>query len=224
MSLSRGWARATAHPWNDEGGVALRLLRGSSDFLRQAALQMDRLEPDRVYSPALYRGPARSWRRAGFVPAAELVVMERPLGAPLPSPPFAAAAAVEPDWDQIVAVDKSAFEGWWAMGRHGLIEATEATPRFTVLTVRSGPVLAGYALVGAQLAVSFLQRVAVRPEQRGRGIGVSLVRQALLWAGGTGARAMVLNVRPDNGEARRLYRREGFSETGASLQVLRFGS
>ena len=55
-----------------------------------------------------------------------------------------------------------------------------------------------------------LNRVIVRPDVRGKGIGASLVRAGLDWASAVGARRMLLEVRPDNITAVALYRRLGF--------------
>lgn len=222
IELTRGWARATARPWNDEEGVAVRLHRGTADFLRAVALRADGFDPGRVYSPALYPGSTRVWQRVGFSPVARLGVMERPLGRAIPEPGVDATVEPDPDWDQITALDGEAFEGWWRMGRDGLEEAMAATTRAAVLTVRTGVALVGYALVGAQMDVAFLQRVAVTPSAGGRGVGTSLVRHALYWGRRQRARVMVLNVRSENDRARRLYGREGFEDTGGSLVVLRF--
>ena len=56
-----------------------------------------------------------------------------------------------------------------------------------------------------------LHRVIVRPDARGQGIGASLVRAGIDWAGAVGARRMLLEVRPDNEAAVALYRRLGFA-------------
>ncbi len=56
-----------------------------------------------------------------------------------------------------------------------------------------------------------LLRVVVHPEARGQGIGGSLLRAGMEWAAALGAQQMLLEVRPDNEAALRLYQRHGFA-------------
>lgn len=118
-------------------------------------------------------------------------------------------------------IDRLAFQGFWRMSPAGLTEAMSSTARSVVLTVGDTEIL-GYAIVGAQWNVSYLQRIAVRPEQAGKNVGSDLVRAALAWARKTSAQTMVLNVRNENARARRLYSKEGFAPTGTALRILRY--
>lgn len=222
MTLRRGWAKAVARPWNDDvADATVRLERGSSDFLRAVAEHLAPLGSGSVYSPALYAGATRVWSRAGFARFGRLEVMECELANPAELDDSIRAWA-DPDWDEVVGVDRLAFEGFWRMSKDGLVEAMEATPRSAVFQALSGGELAGYALVGAQMGLSFLQRVAVAPAFSGQGLGASLVRASQAWGRRAGARIMILNLRPENDRARRLYEREGFRGGGSSLQLLRF--
>jgi ribosomal protein S18 acetylase RimI-like enzyme len=108
------------------------------------------------------------------------------------------------------------------MGAGGLVEAFRATPRSVVVEARQDGKLAGYAMIGSQAGSCFVQRVAVDPTSRGRGLGSALLNRSEAWARRVGAVTMILNVRPDNEQARNLYKRHGFQDTVARLHVLSF--
>jgi putative acetyltransferase len=56
--------------------------------------------------------------------------------------------------------------------------------------------------------------IAVAADERGRGVGRSLMESALEWAKGVGIEKVVLSVYPHNDAAIRLYRSFGFAEEG----------
>lgn len=146
--------------------------------------------------------------------------MERPLNLPTKQPGVAITSTTNPPWPQVVDLDHRAFHGMWRMSEIGLKEALAATGTATVLLAGEESRIDGYALVGSQWGISYLHRIAVDPSRRGEGIGTELVRAALGWARGTLSRVIVLNVRPANEGARRLYEREGFTPTGHDLHLL----
>jgi len=200
----------------------IRLERGGAEFLGAVTERMLEMGVAGCYSPALYEGSTRVWRRAGYHDYAKLVVMERSLdakthrrdGHPIMAEP-------EPDWDAVLEIDRLAFAGFWGMSRNGLIEA-HATNRVTTLLVATGEDhVRGYAIVGTQWGVTYLHRIAVRPDAAGKGVGSSLLAAAVDWGAGSGGRTMILNVRAENHKARELYERSGFSDTGTGLLVLR---
>ena len=223
VTIRKGWAKASARPWNDDvPDATVRLERGSSEFLHAVAGYLAPLGSGSVYSPALYPSAARVWARAGFDRFSRLVVMEGVLEGGSPVPEHSIQSSDDADWSEVVRVDRLAFDGFWRMSQAGLLEAMRTTPRSVVLHARFDRHLAGYALVGSQMSLSFLQRVAVDPDFSGRGVGTSLVRAAKIWARRSGARIMVLNLRPGNEKARHLYEREGFKASDTGLQLLRF--
>lgn len=224
VTIRKGWAKAVARPWNDDvTDPAVRLERGSGEFLRSVAELLAPMGSGSVYSPALYPEASGVWTKAGFTSFGRLQVMELPIGPGITPPKHPIQTTRTPDWERLVALDKTAFEGFWRMGQAGLVEAMRATPRSVVLEAHLDGTLAGYSLAGAQTMLSFLQRVAVAPEFAGKGVGTSLVRASLAWAAARGSRVMVLNLRPDNDRARRLYEREGFEMRDIHLELLRFG-
>lgn len=176
-----------------------------------------------MLSPPLYRSATSVWRRTGYEERHRLEILERALGVPVPEPTMPITWTSHPPWAEIVDLDHRAFAGMWRMSEIGLREALGSTRTAAVL-VAGAEDIEGYALVGTDLGVSYLHRIAVAPSSRGRGIGADLVREALIWARGTLSQVMVLNVRPVNEPARRLYVREGFTPTGHDLYLLGFGT
>lgn len=222
VTLRRGWSRATARPWNKATGIGtLRLIRGSASFLAAASEWTAGTANGTVLSPALYSSATRAWKKAGYQPMLQLSIMETNLGPTKPDSERVDRFEGE-DLSPLAQLDHLAFDTFWHMDEAGLREALLATPRAVVFQARVDDSLAGYAIVGSQLGISFLQRIAVSPQHQGGGIGSDLLKAAMAWAGGSGAATMVLNVRDDNEEARRLYLKHGFASTRTALRVLRY--
>jgi [ribosomal protein S18]-alanine N-acetyltransferase len=200
---------------------SLRLLRGNSGFLSEATEWVARAADGQVLSPALYPTAVRIWERAGYRELLRLNVMEKAVRPSSETPGWITTTA-EPDFGALEAVDRTAFDRFWHMGAGGLVEAFRATPRSVVVEARQDGKLAGYAMIGSQAGSCFVQRVAVDPTSRGRGLGSALLNRSEAWARRVGAVTMILNVRPDNEQARNLYKRHGFQDTVARLHVLSF--
>jgi GNAT superfamily N-acetyltransferase len=220
LVITRGWSRAEARPWNDStAGTQLRLIRGSAGFLSDCAglLVADGARP--VNSPALFPGMADAYRRAGFSEIAALLVMEHQLdgGVSTELPPES-----EPDWENIVRIDNASFEPFWRLGRLGLEEASAATRRSTVISAGSEGRVTGFAIVGAEHGVSYLQRLAVEPKARGLGTGRLLIARAKTWARRHRAGVMMLNVKAGAEAARALYSTSGFRDTGSAILLMRW--
>lgn len=223
ITLRAGWFRAHARPWNEViSDPMVRLERGGTEFLIATVRRLGDLGVEGVFSPALYPGSSGVWKRSGFEPYARLDVMERSVDAGAPD---TAREDVrqdpDPDWDRVLEVDRSAFEGFWGMSRLGLEEALKVSRSNAVLLSGPDNNLSGYAIVGSQWGTVYLHRIAVRPEDSGRGVGSALLMAAIAWGRRSGARSIVLNVRPDNERAKGLYTRHGFTKTHTALEVLR---
>jgi GNAT superfamily N-acetyltransferase len=200
----------------------VRLERGGSDFLRLVTTHLHGLGMDAVYSPALYPSSTDVWRRAGFDGFVSLDIMERPLvGTSFAVDSANVIIERQPNWEQVLAVDRLAFDGFWGMSRLGLREAHVTNRTSAVLVAAGADELSGYAIVGSQWATVYLHRIAVRPAAAGRGLGAALLAAALDWGARSGGNSMVLNVRPENRRATRLYERMGFARTETALEVLR---
>lgn len=220
ITITRGWSRAQARPWNTETADGLlKLERGGQDFLSAATSSLAEYGSSWVYSPALYPSSTRVWKKAGYQETHRLGVMERSLSRSIDAPRNPLSRTT-PDWDCLGAIDYAAFDGFWRMGSDGLKEALKATSNAAILTseFEMGPV--GYVIVGAQWGVAYLQRLAVHPNHRGNDIGSDLVRGAIHWARQTTSQVIVLNVRDENEPAQRLYANTGFTATGTKLRIL----
>jgi len=201
----------------------VRLDRGGAEFLSSVTRHFESLGLTEVFSPALHPASTGSWHRIGYDKYAELDVMECSLSGTVDASSEARVVS-EPDWEEVLAVDRVAFDGFWGMSRVGLEEAHATNKDTVLLTVEEGAALSGYAIVGSQWGVTYLHRIAVHPKRAGTGVGTSLLRTAMGWGYDTGGRIMVLNVRPENHRAKGLYVRIGFAVTGSRLVVLRHQS
>jgi ribosomal-protein-alanine N-acetyltransferase len=85
-------------------------------------------------------------------------------------------------------------------------------------------VLVGYAVTMGGAEVVDLQRIAVRPEHRRRGVAAALLRALLDAAVAAGAQRMLLEVSVANTAALGFYERAGFAGIGRRRRYYRDGS
>jgi ribosomal-protein-alanine N-acetyltransferase len=121
------------------------------------------------------------------------------------------------DIPAVVAVDRSAFTPHWWQSEDTVRRRATASAHFVVAEV-AGKVV-GYAEADLRLPSAHLNRIAVRPDHQGKGVGASLLRDALRALWHQGAELVTLNTQSDNRFSQRLYRCFGFEATGDSVTV-----
>ncbi|HEY7583727.1 MAG TPA: GNAT family N-acetyltransferase [Acidimicrobiia bacterium] len=215
--LTHGWGRAHARPWNDDIAAAtLRLERGGAKFLAEASARVGEWSKP-VLSPAILRHRSELWRQAGYEVAEPLALFEHDLRhLARPQMPVERSATLE----DLNRLDREAFPVRWRMGRAGLRESLDATPRHVIYTVCDQNGVAGFSIAGVGLGIGYLQRLAVSPRAEGRGVGGSLVAAALLWARRQGAGSLLVNTQHDNARAKALYLRSGFQPVRDGLVIM----
>jgi ribosomal protein S18 acetylase RimI-like enzyme len=224
VTFRRGWARAEARPWNDDTRDAhLRLVRGGPKFIEACADALLDLEAPSVLSPPLPTPAQRTWRNAGFLPYLELALLRGDLDPAVPAPDHLVVETSNLEVDELIEIDRAAFEPFWRLDRNGLLEAIEATPNSRVFVIReSSGRPAAFFILGLGSALAYLQRLAVHPDWQGRGMGRSLVRAAGRKARAAGARGILLNTQFDNEPALNLYREEGYAVLPDPLVLMRY--
>ncbi|MEJ5254600.1 MAG: GNAT family N-acetyltransferase [Acidimicrobiales bacterium] len=123
------------------------------------------------------------------------------------------------DRDAVLAVDGAAFSPFWRFDQAGLDDARGATPtsRFRVADADG---VVGYAITGRAGSIGYLQRLAVRPDHQGLGVGTALTIDALNWSRRHGARSVLVNTQESNERALALYVHLGFVHEPHGLAVL----
>jgi ribosomal-protein-alanine N-acetyltransferase len=215
--LTHGWGRALARPWNDDVAAAtVRLERGGVKFLADVTSVVGQWSKP-VLSPAVLPHRVGLWRQAGYEVAESLLLFEHDLR-------HLSRPQIEVErtngLEDLNLLDREAFPPRWRMGRAGLRESLEATPRHIVYKVCDEGGLAGFAIAGIGLGIAYLQRLAVAPRVEGRGVGRSLVAASLLWARRHGAGSLLVNTQRTNARAAALYERCGFRKVSGGLAVL----
>ena len=173
-----------------------------------------------VVTSALSTSECEGFLRAGFDLHEHLDLLAHDLGG-LPSVPRGLRRARRRDRPLVIEVDAAAFPPFWRLHQGGLDEALVATPsvRFRVAG-RGAKGLVGYAIAGRGGDTGYLQRLAVHPSARGRGLGRALVVDALVWLRRRGAQRAMVNTQRTNQGALALYQACGFRLLPEGLSVL----
>jgi ribosomal protein S18 acetylase RimI-like enzyme len=187
---------------------------------------------EEVITGAMSEGEAGAFIAAGFHVRERLHLLNHPMthledkrgdG----TPRVATRRARRADRAAVLALDHQAFQPFWRLDDDALDESLLATPvaRFRVtggsraLRGSREPVT-GYAVFGWSADRGYLQRLAVHPEHRGRGLAETLVFDGLIWLARRGVRTTLVNTQEENRRALRLYQRVGFVPEPHGLVVL----
>ena len=115
------------------------------------------------------------------------------------------------DLADVVALEESVYPHPWSMGN--FIDSLNSNYEAWVLREQTGDLL-GYFLLMAIVDEAHLLNVAVSAGKHGQGLGRFLLNQAVACARGLGMTSMLLEVRPSNTRALRIYERYGFKQIG----------
>jgi ribosomal protein S18 acetylase RimI-like enzyme len=223
LRFGSSWARLA--PWRGDTHVA-QLVVGPDAHASAAAVR-DCLERARssgyesVVTGAVSPLDSEVFLDAGLEVQEALHLLVRELDARPAPPARRLVRATTRDRRAIVALDDLAFTGFWQLGRAGIRDALDATPKSRLRVGREQPIgIVAYAITGRAGSHGYLQRVAVHPDARRRGWGRALVADALLWLWQQGATRASVNTQAANRSALDLYTRMGFQLQTDGLCVL----
>lgn len=113
------------------------------------------------------------------------------------------------DIDGVMAIEAVSFPSPWS-ARMFLEEIGREISDALVAVGEPGGEVLGYAVCWTVAGDSHLLNIAVRPDERCRGVGAALLAECIRRSAAAGGRRIHLEVRPGNEAALRLYRRHGF--------------
>lgn len=125
------------------------------------------------------------------------------------------------DLDAVTELEQAAFHDFWP--REMLAYEIEH-PRSVLLLARLGGRPAGYAAFRHATDEAELLRLAVRPEDRRRGVARALVSEGCERLRAENVQVCFLEVRQDNAPAIALYERLGFVRNGRRRGYYRDGT
>ena len=115
------------------------------------------------------------------------------------------------DWEALSRLHGACFEKAWSAESLATLLATPGTFSYAVVSERT-PL--GFIVVRCAADEAEILTLAVRPEDRRRGIGQALVRAAAEASATQGAKTLFLEVARENGPACALYRALAFEVLG----------
>jgi ribosomal-protein-alanine N-acetyltransferase len=117
------------------------------------------------------------------------------------------------------AVDGRAFAAPWANDGAALIDIIRATPRSRARYVQLEGRLVAFSISGQAATTGYVQRLAVDPAVRRRGLARLLLGDALDWMRRRNIERVLVNTATDNVAALDLYRSFGFEERAEHLTI-----
>jgi ribosomal protein S18 acetylase RimI-like enzyme len=222
LRFGDSWARIA--PWRGGDGAAHIVVgpgAGVSTTVVHGCVERARASGYRsVLTSAVGVAESDVFVEAGFSVRERLHLLELRLRAAPPDPVLPIQRAGRRDRDAVLAVDDLSFDSFWRLGPSGLQDALTATPITRYRVGRADGRIVAYAITGLAGTQGYLQRVAVHPDERGRGWGRAVVADGLGWLWRHGAHDVYVNTQVRNDRAVALYESFGFERLPAGLCVL----
>ncbi len=117
----------------------------------------------------------------------------------------------EADLDEVAAVEQDAYEFPWSRGN---FEDSLRNGYFCICMRHVSGALIGYCVLMPVVDEMHLLNLCVAPQVQGTGAGLALLREAVRITRGKQLLGLLLEVRPSNVRALRLYERFGFTTIG----------
>lgn len=116
----------------------------------------------------------------------------------------------ESDLSSVVRIEHASYAFPWTEG----IFRDCLRVNYLCRVVESGPEIVGYGIISVGAGEAHVLNICVAAEHRCRGIGRRLLLHLLQAAARQGGREALLETRPSNDSALRLYRSLGFEQIG----------
>ncbi|CAM2192827.1 ribosomal protein S18-alanine N-acetyltransferase [Paraburkholderia sp. A1RI_3L] len=117
----------------------------------------------------------------------------------------------ESDLDEVVSIEKVAYEFPWTRGN---FEDSLRNGYFGICMRHVTGTLLGYCVLMPVVDELHVLNLCVAPSAQGAGAGLALLREAVRTARNQRLEGLLLEVRPSNHRAIRLYERFGFKSIG----------
>ncbi len=225
MRWPGGWARLGS--WRGHDDIAYLAIGAqrppSADTVDRCLRRLRTLGFTSVVTNALGLADTLPMVDAGFAVHERLHLLAHDL-TDIPTVTHSTRRARTADWPAVLELDHRAFQSFWQLDDESMTSAIEATPttrsRVVDAPADAGVALSGYAITGRSARKGYLQRVAVDPAVHGRGVGRSVVADALRWLRRHRAETALVNTQYDNEAALALYRNCGFRDLPTGLCVM----
>jgi ribosomal protein S18 acetylase RimI-like enzyme len=201
--------------------------RIGDDLVAEWARSLSSLAYQRIRTNAIGPAVADDLSRIGFGVRQELVLLRRDIEHRSPAGTVLSHKVGRVRFADAVSIDLAAFGDEWAIDHGALSYAVNATQEAHLRGVgRPTRVFGlfgravGYCLTGFTDDTGYVQRLAVHPSSRQRGIARALVADALDWLAEKGATSVYVNTDVDNTAALHLYATLGFEPVDYRLQVM----
>jgi ribosomal protein S18 acetylase RimI-like enzyme len=117
-------------------------------------------------------------------------------------------------------VDQLAFSAPWANTASALADIVAATPQARARCVHLDGEMVAFSICGRASRWGYVQRLAVHPDARRRGLAAQLLDDALRWMRKRDVQRVLVNTATDNAAALALYRTNGFQDQTDDLLIL----